>query len=777
MHEQERLEYAKVLALLAGHCRSDCARRAAEGLSPYGDREQALKELARLEELSRALEGGLEARFEPAGDTRPLLARARVPGSMLEKDELDAVRANILSYQLLRRRLQPFRGELPGVWEALFIRPAPHGLLDRIDRVIDRKGEIRENASPRLAELSEELHRTREGIEEALEGYLRSPGLKQALRERQITLKDDRYVIPVKQSFKGRVPGVVHASSGTERTVFVEPFSVVERNNRLRVLRQEREREVRRLLKGLTAEVGRGSDALEAVQDSLVRFELLEARLGFQERYGCCIPRFSDSREVDLRGARHPLIRERAVPVDFRVGPHVHGVVITGPNTGGKTVTLKTVGLFVLLAQTGIPVPAEKMTCFFFSSVFADIGDEGSIEQSLSTFSGHITNIRRILREAGPGSLVLIDELGAGTDPLEGGPLGAAILEWLVDRGILTVVTTHFSFIKLFALEHDRIQVASTEFDPRTCLPTYRLVMGIPGRSNALEIARHLGLREEILARTRGFLREEDRSLDHIFKRLAVMERDLAGRGERLAEAENRLQGMLAEYREKLERLRRREQTDRARMQRDVSLLLGEYRSRLENSIREIREAQASRESVDETRGLLQDLEREFDEAMREEPAAGEAEAEEGGLRPGDRVEIQQAGTVTRGRVIEAGGGEVSVQAGSFRMQVPRERVRLLERAGEQRAEGTWEVAPAAEGGSELDIRGMRYEEAMQAVAAFLDRAVLGNRETVYIIHGLGTGALRQGVRDLLRGFAHAAHVAYAHPDQGGYGCTVVKLK
>jgi DNA mismatch repair protein MutS2 len=447
------------------------------------------------------------------------------------------------------------------------------------------------------------------------------------------------------------------------------------------------------------------------------------------------------------------------------------------------------IGLIVLLAQSAIPVPARSAELPLFSSVYADIGDEGSIEQSLSTFSAHVRNIRGILREADEKSLVLLDELGAGTDPIEGGPLGVAILEELLSRNVSTVVTTHFGFIKLHAVEHEQVEVASMEFDPETCRPTFRLVMGIPGRSNALEISRLLGLDESILARTERLIGSEDRSIDAIFKKLALLERELSSREERVSREESDLETLLALYRNRLREVREKESFLKGGFRRETARLLAEYRRNLEGSIRAIREEQASRRSVEEARQEAARVEESARDALGgDEPAEeegalrGEGPPEGGGGPPevGDLVEIRSGeDAAIRGKIVEFREGRVMVQAGSFRMQAGVDEVRVLERhGGRETPEVSWDYTASSEKKRlELDIRGMRLDDALREVTEFLDRAVLHNLDTVYIIHGLGTGALREGVWHILKDFPHADGFEYAHPDQGGYGCTVVTLK
>jgi DNA mismatch repair protein MutS2 len=501
------------------------------------------------------------------------------------------------------------------------------------------------------------------------------------------------------------------------------------------------------------------------------------------DEYSCTLPEFIDDTRIELKGARHPLLKEDAVPIDFRIGDPVFGVVITGPNTGGKTVSLKTIGLMILLAQSGIPVPAASMKSCIFHALFADIGDESSIEQSLSTFSSHMGNIRDITRKAGERSIVLIDELGAGTDPMEGSALGTAILDYLVDRRVMTAVTTHFSFIKLYAIRKQSTEVASMEFDTETCRPTYRLVMGVPGRSNALEIAQNLGLEDEILKRSREYVGDEARSMDTVFKNLARIERDLTNRERDASRARAELEKVASRYREGLQSVKRREEKLGGELRQEFSELLSQFRGRLEASIKHVREEKGTRTAALHARKELQEIEDDFDHFI-ESLAGAEQGVEAPEARPPREVEIGdfvtlstvQGGTV-EGKVVSVTENRVTLQAGALKLTADRQRILSVKR-GRGRYEASWDFASTGQRPRvhECDIRGMRFDEAMEEVTRFIDNAVLNNLQSLSIIHGLGTGALREGVQELLKNHRDVTHFEYAHPEQGGYGCTLVTI-
>ncbi len=820
MYDAERLEYQKALDIIKDYCGSDYSKTRLLATVPTRDRGAIIREFQLLGELGKVIALGHVPESGRVHDTKGLLARARVKGSALPPEELAKIRENIIHLDILKRQFEPLKKEFPLLARKIGEVRIPLALLKRIDSALDEHGRVRDDASPRLAEITARQRSIRQRIEAELYRYLNSPDTRQYLQERHITLKDDRYVIPVKQSFRESIPGVVHAHSGSEKTVFVEPFSIIDDNNELRMVERERELEVHRILVALTGAVREKSAGLSQLQDTLADIDILMTKQRFMEEYGGTIPEFGEKREIIIEGGRHPLLRGRAVPVDFYLREPRCGVVITGPNTGGKTVTLKMVGLFVLLAQSGIPIPARMMRTSIFESVFADIGDESSIEQSLSTFSAHIRNIITITEEADRGSLVLIDELGAGTDPIEGGALGAAILDYLLGRGVFTIVTTHFSFIKMYALGSERTEVASVEFDSKTSRPTYRLIMGIPGRSNAIEVARHLGLSTGILHHTREYLSEEDRAVDGIFKNLALIEKELKGSKEEMTRQRETLERMIKEYRRKLDDVEERERLIRSEYGTRLSQMLAEFRKRLERSIKEVREGQGSKAAASAARDELARVEEEYARAVKptgrngeEKETLGETHVGEGteesgygatagmgetghevgagDVNPGDYVCLVHDGAGgLKGKVIDVSGDRITILAGSLSITVSRDHVRRLEVPGEEREEAAsgkglrgagskWSFAPAREISTaiECDIRGMRYDEGMSEVTHFIDKAVLGNAREVSIIHGLGTGALREGVQEILKKRREVDHYEYARPEQGGYGCTIVTLK
>jgi len=781
MYSLSLLEYDKALELVKDYCISDYSKIRLLSTKPMFSKPSIEKIFNELKELLLIIHNGLNIDLQKINDTTGLVEKALKKNNYLELAEISLIRDNILSFILLKRKLSALSAGIPLLAQKISKTRTPHGLKEKIDKVIDVYSNIKEDATPRLFEIMRKARETRYDIEKILESYINSPETKKFLQEKHITLKDDRYVIPIKHNFKGRIPGIIHAQSGSGETLFLEPFSITSKNNELRLLQKEREKELRRILISLTSEIGKCHSELNLIQETLSDIDILLAKCAFMKDYQCTIPEFSDKREILLKGARHPLLKEKAVPIDFSAEHSFNGVVITGPNTGGKTVSLKTIGLSALLAQSGFPVPARMMKSFIFESIFADIGDEQSIEQSLSTFSGHIKNIKKIVNEAQETSLVLIDELGAGTDPVEGGAIGTAILDYLIKRNILVISTTHFSIIKMYALNSEKVRVASVQFDPDSCKPTYKLIMGIPGRSNALEIAQHLGLKKKILDSTVTYLSEKEKSIDNIFKNLGMMEIRLSRKEQKIDQEEERLCDLTERYQIKLNELQEKERFIRAGYKKELGALLSNYSRKLEKSISEIKEKGASKESIKAAKEEKAHIENDFAEYEKSRSINEDTDgrAEPRALKIGALVFVTaDYGSKIKGQITEIKDGHVTVQAGILRFTVEADNV-TLDSSQKDPAGIKWdyELSEIHSKSNECNIRGKRYDEAMEVLEKFLDNAVLANINTVSIIHGLGTGALRQGVWEVLRSNKWVDHYGYAHPEQGGFGCTIVKLK
>ncbi len=781
MYSLDTLEYYKLLEILASYAVSEPGRNKIKELKPVNNIEYIKIRFDRLKEALKLDSSGIGIVPENVNDTYSLLKKSAIVNNYLEPEELLLIDENIRSFSRLKKTIAPLVKDYPNIGAMFKNVSVPQRVADAIEKVIDHSGRLKDDASEKLIEINQRIRNLKSQIEKILQSYFTSPETKEYLQEPRITIKNDRYVIPVKHTYRNKIKGVIHAHSSSDQTVFLEPFSITEKNNEIRILEKEKEKEIIRILQNCTMEVNRSSESIRLIQDILVDMDVIQAKVRFTLEYSAVLPEFSEVRAIEIEGARHPLIRGKVVPVDFRVTDRHKAVVITGPNTGGKTVLLKTIGLFICMAQSSIPVPADSFKTMVFDSVYAEIGDEQSIEQSLSTFSAHIKNIRDIINRAGEKDLILIDELGAGTDPIEGGAIGTSILDYLRRRNILTIVTTHLSMIKMYALEHEDVLVASVQFDTKTLKPTYRVIMGIPGRSNAIEVSEILGLQKEIIDNAKKYMGEEERNFDSILKRLSDLEMNLSERKMDLDRKEKEIDTVLKSYREKSESLAEREQYFKTDFKRDVSNLLSEYRKKLEKSILEVSRRGADRAAVKEARSRLREAEKEF-EKYESSVFPNSSLAEERRLKSvavGDTVKIRTgAGKLVKGSVIELDGDRAVVRVGLLKMHVDRKDIVDVEkRANEVESDDVEYDVEADSSPPVCDIRGMRFDRAMEEVKKFLDRALLNNMERVSIIHGLGTGALREGVWEYLKKCDFVSNYHYARPEEGGFGCTIVELK
>ncbi|MDH7569988.1 MAG: endonuclease MutS2, partial [Armatimonadota bacterium] len=634
------------------------------------------------------------------------------------------------------------------------------------------------------------IQATNARLQERLESILHSSAYEKMIQEPVLVRRSDRLCIPVKAEFRHAFAGLVHDTSASGATVFMEPAAVLDLQNDLRELEANERHEVERILTSLSRSVRRRAREIQASLRAVGLIDFIHAKAQLSRAQKAVRPVLNNQGRIDLKQARHPLLQGDVVPIDIRLGEEFTTLVITGPNTGGKTVSLKTLGLLTLMAQSGLHVPAgEGSQLAVFHQVFADIGDEQSIEQSLSTFSSHIGTIVRILRRLGRDALVLLDEVGAGTDPVEGSALARALLEYLTERGARTVATTHYTELKEYAYAHPGVENASVEFDVETLRPTFRLLIGIPGSSNALTIAQRLGMPRQVIERARGALRPEHLEVESLIRRI---EEDVrAARDEREAAA------ALAEDAEKVRR-RLHQELDQARAKRDQTLAeaAAEAAAIVRKAQEEAREIlarlRAQQRENRETTLASQALKRLAEEVRERELAASGLEAQRSQEAPsrdfldrlpraGDVVMVQPFGG--RGTVISVDEEEEEalVQVGAMKLTVPFSDLRVLRVEPSAAAPAPPPlrglVTKAASFGIELHLRGMMAEEALHVLDKYLDDAFLAGVPTVRIVHGKGTGALRNAVWEYLRDHPHVASYQLAEQSQGGTGATVVTLK
>ncbi len=777
------LEYDKIIRRLTGLAATSLGREEAEKLTPSRELEIVKRRLAATDEASRAVSLKGAPPFGGITDIRSSLQRAKLQG-MLQPPELMEVAQFIMGSRRLNRFIASAgeETELPLLSDLCEPLTDFKALEDEIRRCIDEQGDVLDSASPELASMRRDIRVNEGRAREKLESLIRSSSVQKMLQETLITMRNDRYVIPVKQEYRAHFGGIVHDQSGSGATLFIEPEAVVQMNNKLRELKIKEQNEVERILRKLTAEVGERADLLAGDAEILGIIDFVFAKASLAHALSATLPVMNDEGKIVLYKGRHPLLDiKTAVPIDIELGESYTSIIVTGPNTGGKTVSLKTIGLLSLMAMSGLFVPAEdgSRLCVF-DGIYADIGDEQSIEQSLSTFSSHMTNLISMLGQVTSRSLVLLDELGAGTDPAEGSALAIAILEHLQKLGCRLIATTHYSELKAYAYNREGITNASMEFDVATLRPTYRLLVGVPGRSNAFAIAERLGLPKSIIDHARGEVSEDELKVDSM---IASLEQDRLQ-----AETERRTAEML---RLETEKLRKEIQEERFKLQEQKAKLLEaareEARQQVAKARREAEEiiADLRRLALEEGASVkehkLIEAKKRLEEAV---PDPVFRPTRQGGAKPakivaGDEVKVHSLNG-QKGHVVElVGSGEAVVQLGILKMKVSLSDLEPMRSASSAKtpAQATTVKRSRDENiRTELDLRGMALDEALMEVDRFLDEAFLGNLGQVYIIHGKGTGALRSGIQDFLRRHKHVKSYRLGQFGEGGAGVSVAEL-
>ncbi len=782
------LEFYKIRDMLVERAASGLGKARCAALVPVSDIREIERMQAETEEVSTLVARTGVQPISAFDDVQAQVARAKVGGILSPKDLLLCARL-MQTARSVRRTLVGEKDEaeetetphLVGLARALY---PMRRLEEEIFAAILSEEEIADSASPGLASVRRKIRSANERIRDKLNGYLHSSSMARYLQDAIITMRQGRYVLPVRAEYRSQVPGIVHDQSSSGATLFIEPMAIVEINNDLRGLMGEERAEIEKILQRFSEEISQEAGALLENQRILAELDFIFAKGALARQMRAVQPKINEAGYIDIKRGRHPLIDpEAVVPSDLWIGKDFTTLVVTGPNTGGKTVTLKTVGLFTLMMQAGLQVPAMLGTeLAVFDDVFADIGDEQSIEQSLSTFSSHMVNIVHILQNVTPRSLALFDELGAGTDPTEGAALAMSILDKLLSYKTRTLATTHYSELKAYALTHPGVENASVEFNVETLRPTYRLSIGIPGKSNAFEISRKLGLSEEIIGAAKEWLSGEQIRFEDVIT-TAEMHRQTAERERELAEeAHNetvRLRDQAEQERKKLEE--QREKLLR-KAREDARRILHSAQAEAEGIIRDLKKAAQEqnakdREILEARRKLQGDLDK-LAEPMAKESAASEG-APLKSVTLGQTVRIPSLGCTGSVLTLPDKNGEVQLQVGLMKMKQPLSALRTAAQGDAPKKEkGRRAIKVAAPQVSlELDVRGQLPEEALDNVDKYLDDCMMAGVSEVSIVHGKGTGVLRSEISQHLRHHPHVAEFRLGRYGEGETGVTIVTLK
>jgi DNA mismatch repair protein MutS2 len=792
------LEWDRVLEALAARCAGPLGRDLARGLPFAATRDEARVLLAQATEATRLLDEGRALPSADVEDVREPIERARV-GGVLAPAELRSIGRLLGAARALRRFLSSRKGELPALSAACATDPTLDELADEISTSFDADGTLADRASPRLRELRGEWHAARQRMLARMEDLMaRYAGV---LQDRFVTEREGRWVLPVRSDSHERFPGIVHATSGSGSTLFVEPRAVIPMGNRLKVLEADVRREEEAVYARLTALVADALPSVEAAAGAIALADVRAATAVLARDLALKFPDVVDEPRLELRKARHVLLAldlPAVVPSDLALEAG-RAIVVSGPNAGGKTVALKTMGLTALMVRAGLPVAcADGSQVGLFDVVLTDVGDDQSLQKNLSTFSAHVANLVEILQETTRGALVLLDELAGGTDPREGEALAAGVLDSLCARGGAVAATTHYEGLKALALGDDRFQNASVGFDLATMTPTFRLALGVPGRSSALAVARRFGMPATVVDRAERFLTREDQNFEAVVKRLhderAALELARAAADQREAEARDAATRLEAEI-----------EAARGRERRALSEEARELMDRLRRARDDLRDAQARLRAKKVEPAAMKEAERAIDRVSGEvavggplehllAPAAPTAKGKPEPTEPVRAADLRKGARVwvprlrAEAEVVDVTGDQVRVAAGPLKLSVPvaelRAAVALVEpapsrpavRAAARSPAPIEEGAPLQTRDNTCDLRGLRADDAVAMATTFLDRAVGEHQATVFLLHGHGTGALREAIRKELATSPYVARFRGAEPDHGGEGVTVVWL-
>lgn len=784
------LEFYKIIELLKQKASSSLGLKYIDKLMPSSETEEVKYMLEETSEAQSILIKSGSVSLSGIDDIEDKVKRANV-GASLDTGSLLNIAKNLQAARNVKRTLSSSEEEdfnypvIQGMSDSLYVF---RDIEDKIFNSIISEIEISDNASTTLRDIRRKILQKNQSIRSKLNSIITSSTYQKYLQDAIVSMRDDRFVVPVKAEYRSQMAGIIHDQSSSGATLFIEPMSIVEMNNELRQLKLKEKEEIERILAELSNEVGEISEDLISNQEILGKLDFIFAKGKLSIQMRGIEPEINDNKHINIKKGRHPLIdSDYVVSNTVYLGEDFDTLVITGPNTGGKTVTIKTVGLFALMTQSGLHIPADfGSSMCVYDNIFADIGDEQSIEQSLSTFSSHMTNIVDILDQITSDSLVIFDELGAGTDPVEGAALAISILEYVNMMGAKCIATTHYSELKNYALTKERVENAAVEFDLETLSPTYKLLVGIPGKSNAFEISKKLGLSDHVIDKAKEFINTDNIALEDVLQN--VEKNRLQAESDRLEAKRLKLEieNLKKEYDEKLERLSSQKEKMLERARSEAFSIVRQAKEEVDGIVKELRRLENERASKEKNR-MIEDLKKELTSSMGSlqpsvksmiVPKVSNKEVKD--LKPGEEVKVitlNQEGTVIS---VDKNKKEAVVQIGIMKMALP---FKSLKKVGKSAnsvvTKSTRSIIKSKSGRvkSEVDLRGMNLEEAIMAVEKYLDDAYMSGIEKATVIHGVGTGVLKKGLQDVIRQNKHVKSQRPGEYGEGGIGVTIVSFK
>lgn len=719
--------------------------------------------------------------FELAGlsDIQRFMRNVEVIGSYLSSEDLANLKRNLTIFRVSKSRAKNVRDKYKNIWQLFANIEEVKDIEQFIDDAVREDGTLKDDASLGLRDVRRQKQNINANIKEKFDDLMNGKDTQKAVSERIITQRNDRFVIAVKTDFKGLIKGIEHDRSATGSTVYIEPLNVVSLNNKLREYEAREREEIRKILLRLTELIrGRKEEILE-IKEILEKLDFIDAKTNYGISKKAIIPKIINKEYLKLVEARHPLIDENVVvPINFELGNPERIMLITGPNTGGKTVTLKVAGLLTIMALSGIPIPAgEKTEIGHFQNVLADIGDEQSLEQNLSSFSGHVSKIKDIMEHANSKSLVLMDELGSGTDPMEGAAFAMSIIDYLNKKHVTSIITTHYSEVKAHAFNSTGIKSASMEFDVETLSPTYRLLEGIPGESNALIIARKYGISDEIIENAKTYISEENQKVEEMIKSIKEKNDELEILKAELENSKRELEEQKLDYNQKLTQLENEKNNVIKKAYEEADEYLKNVQAKAKNLVDKISKDELKKEEAKSTQRSLNMLRNSFIEDKKKNVKEKKVFSKDIDIHEGEEVlvkSLNQNGKVLR---VMADAGNVQVQAGILKLVVPIEDLVKIKKKKVNKFKNFASLKRTSQVRGEIDLRGMTADEAIADLETYLDRAMLTGYHEVYIIHGKGTMVLRKKIHEYLRTSKYVTEFKDANQNEGGIGCTVATLK
>lgn len=775
-HSYKVLEFDKLREELSAYSVIEENHYKIMNLSPLRDFSSLNRELDILRDFTDFIkyDGG----FETAGmkDICKMTEKSQLIGTYLDVEDLWDINFNLRIFRLFKTRLEDL-GKYRDLKDRYHDVPVMMGIEDIINKAIDNNKEIKDDASLDLRDIRIHKKTLSMNIKRKFDELFDEPSFAKAFQERIITERDGRSVVPVKADFKGLIKGIEHDRSSSGQTVFIEPLSIVALNNKMRELELKEKEEIRKILLRITEHVRNNREDIDAVGEAILSLDILNARAVYGIEKNCVIPNINNREMLSLVDARHPFIpADKIVPLTFEIGKDYNTLLITGPNTGGKTVALKTAGLLTFMALSGIPIPAHEHTSIgFFTGVYADIGDEQSIEQSLSSFSAHLKNVQEILESVNKSSLVLLDELGSGTDPIEGSAFAMAVIDYLRDRKCKSFITTHYSEVKAHGYNEEGIETASMEFDVNTLSPTYRLLIGIPGESNALTIAKRLGVSDEVIEKAKSYIGDDNKKIEKMIANIKEKADELEAMKQQVEFLKAAAQRDRDEYAEKLRVLEKEKNEILKEAYEKADKMMKEMQAKAVALVEKIQKEENKKEDVKNVQKSLNMLRSALQDDRNKNVEEKPKIARKVDYKVGDKVFVNSLNQFANVLKINGGKETVQVQAGILKLEVSMDDVKVVKEKAKKEYNTFSHTKTSVR--NEIDLRGKMVDEAVYELETYLDRAVMNSYTEVYIIHGKGTGALREGILNYLKKCRYVKEYRLGGHGEGGLGCTVVTLK